>query len=92
MLFPMRLQWSRHPAGRWRPDRMSRHRCPAEAPVMGDDDLSQFDMKRCFGCAVCATGCPEEAIKMRGKTEAVAPPKDNKALMEAMITAFSSKD
>jgi Pyruvate/2-oxoacid:ferredoxin oxidoreductase delta subunit len=67
-------------------------RCPAEALVMGDDDVPQVDLKRCFGCAVCATGCPEEAIKMRSKTEAVAPPKDNKALMEAMITAFSSKD
>ncbi len=64
-------------------------RCPAEALVMSDEDLPLMDSNKCFGCAVCATGCPVEAIKMVNKAGSGAPPKDEKALMEAVISSFS---
>jgi Pyruvate/2-oxoacid:ferredoxin oxidoreductase delta subunit len=66
-------------------------RCPAEALTMGDDDVPKVDLNRCFGCAVCATGCPEDAIKMVNKSEFEEPPKDRKALQEALFAAFSNQ-
>ena len=62
-------------------------RCPPEALALGDDDLPVVDLDRCFGCAVCATGCPEEAISMVNKPNYPAPPKDAKALEEAIKAA-----
>jgi Pyruvate/2-oxoacid:ferredoxin oxidoreductase delta subunit len=62
-------------------------RCPAEALSMGQDDLPKVDLDRCFGCAVCATGCPTEAIRMVNKSGFSAPPKDAKALKEALKAA-----
>jgi Pyruvate/2-oxoacid:ferredoxin oxidoreductase delta subunit len=59
-------------------------RCPAEALAMGSNDVPEVNLERCFGCAVCATGCPSEAITMVNKTGFPAPPKDNKALVEAI--------
>ena len=60
-------------------------RCPPEALTLGEDDVPEVDLNRCFGCAVCATGCPEEAIKMVNKLGFPEPPKDGKALREAVI-------
>jgi Pyruvate/2-oxoacid:ferredoxin oxidoreductase delta subunit len=59
-------------------------RCPPEALTMGEDDVPQVDFDRCFGCAVCATGCPSEAISMVNKPGFPEPPRDGKALREAM--------
>jgi Pyruvate/2-oxoacid:ferredoxin oxidoreductase delta subunit len=59
-------------------------RCPSEALAMGEDDLPRVDLDRCFGCAVCATGCPSGAIAMTNKARFPAPPKDRKALKEAL--------
>ena len=59
-------------------------RCPPEALTMGDNDIPQIDLDRCFGCAACATGCPTEAIAMVNKPGFPAPPKDGKALREAL--------
>jgi len=59
-------------------------RCPAEALAMGADDVPEVNLDRCFGCAVCATGCPSDAITMINKKDFPAPPKDNKALVEAI--------
>ena len=50
---------------------------------MGDDDVPVVDLDRCFGCAVCATGCPDEAIKMVNKPGYPEIPRDAKALREA---------
>ncbi len=58
--------------------------------AMGDGDSPQIELKRCFGCAVCATGCTSDAIKMVMKAEFEAPPKDQKALMEAAFTSLSN--
>jgi len=66
-------------------------RCPVEALTMGDDDLPQVDLNRCFGCAVCATGCPNEAIKMVSKPGFEEPPKDQKALMGAIVASFTKQ-
>jgi len=66
-------------------------RCPAGALAMGDDDIPHVDLNRCFGCAVCATGCPEEAISMENKPGFEEPPKDQKALREAIIASFSKQ-
>ncbi len=59
-------------------------RCPPEALTMGDNDIPQVNLDRCFGCAVCATGCPTEAIAMVNKPGFPKPPKDGKALREAI--------
>ena len=59
-------------------------RCPPEALTLGEDDVPEVDLDRCFGCAVCATGCPEEAIVMVNKPGFLEPPKDGKALVEAI--------
>ena len=59
-------------------------RCPPEALTMGEKDVPEVDFDRCFGCAVCATGCPSEAIKMVAKEGFPEPPKDAKALREAI--------
>jgi ferredoxin len=51
--------------------------------------LPEVDLDRCFGCAACATGCPEQAIVMESKPGFPEPPKDGKSLTEA-IKATSS--
>ena len=63
-------------------------RCPSRACWMGDR-TPQFDMDRCFGCGVCATGCPSEAITLEEKTGLPEPPRNRKALREAMETKKS---
>jgi ferredoxin len=60
-------------------------RCPSKACWMGDR-TPQFDMDRCFGCGVCATGCPTEAIVLEEKTGLPEPPRNRKALREAIET------
>ncbi|MBW1711178.1 MAG: hypothetical protein JRG97_12240 [Deltaproteobacteria bacterium] len=64
-------------------------RCPAEALTMGEDDVPEVDLDRCFGCAVCATGCPSEAIVMVNKPGFSEPPKDGKALKEAIKSSLA---
>ena len=59
-------------------------RCPPEALTMGKEDVPEVNLDRCFGCAVCATGCPSEAITMVAKEGFPEPPKDMKALGEAI--------
>ncbi len=81
---------------RWDPDlcvacETCIERCPAEALTMGDDDVPQVDLNRCFGCAVCATGCSEETIKMVSKIGFEEPPKDQKAMQEALFASFAKQ-
>lgn len=59
-------------------------RCPASALAMGDDDVPEINLDRCFGCAVCATGCLSEAISMETKPDHPVPPKDMQSLLAAM--------
>ena len=59
-------------------------RCPPEALTLGEDDVPEVDLDACFGCAVCASGCPSEAIVMVNKSDFLEPPKDGKALGEAI--------
>ena len=51
---------------------------------MLDGDLPEVDLDRCFGCGVCATGCPTEAIVLVEKAARPEPPKDYSALKEAL--------
>ncbi len=64
-------------------------RCPPEALTMGEDDVPKVDLNRCFGCAVCATGCPSEAITMMAKEDFPKPPKNMKALSEAIKASLT---
>jgi Pyruvate/2-oxoacid:ferredoxin oxidoreductase delta subunit len=64
-------------------------RCPPEALTMGDNDIPVVNLDRCFGCAACATGCPTEAIAMANKPGFPMPPKDGKALKEALKAGLS---
>lgn len=59
-------------------------RCPASARIMNSEDLPEVNIDRCIGCAACATGCPESAIVMEPKPSFPEPPKDGKALREAI--------
>jgi len=59
-------------------------RCPASARIMNSEDLPEVNIDRCIGCAACATGCPEGAIVMESKPSFPEPPKDGKALREAI--------
>ncbi len=59
-------------------------RCPTEAVSMGDGGVPGVDLDRCIGCGVCATGCPEEAIGLTERVGVRVPPKDQKALREAL--------
>jgi Fe-S-cluster-containing hydrogenase component 2 len=58
---------------------------------MGDMDVPQVNLDRCFGCAVCATGCPAEAIAMEAKPDFPTPPKDTKELITALKASFAKK-
>jgi formate hydrogenlyase subunit 6/NADH:ubiquinone oxidoreductase subunit I len=52
--------------------------------TLGDDEVPKVDLDRCFGCAVCATGCPSEAIVMDAKPDFAVPPKDLKELVASI--------
>lgn len=58
-------------------------RCQVKAIRKGDDSCSVIT-KRCIGCGLCATTCPEEAVKMVHKKpeDRVSPPKDENAWLE----------
>ncbi len=64
-------------------------RCPPEALILGDDDVPVLDTDRCFGCAVCATGCDYEAIAMERIPGFAEPPKDSKAMRAAIKVSIS---
>ena len=55
-------------------------RCPLGALAMDERDLPAADMVRCFGCAVCPSRCPENAIVMEAKPNRPEPPKSVKDL------------
>jgi Pyruvate/2-oxoacid:ferredoxin oxidoreductase delta subunit len=65
-------------------------RCPAEALTMGEESYPVVNLDRCFGCAVCATGCPSEAITMKNKPDYPMPPRDARALGEAIKSSGKS--
>jgi len=58
---------------------------------MGDNDVPQVNLDRCFGCAVCATGCPSDAIVMEAKPDFPVPPKDTKALVTSLKANFAKQ-
>ena len=58
---------------------------------MGDNDVPQVNLDRCFGCAVCATGCPTDAILMVVKSDFPIPPKDPKELVSALKASLAAK-
>jgi Pyruvate/2-oxoacid:ferredoxin oxidoreductase delta subunit len=59
-------------------------RCPSSARSMEGDGPPEVDLYRCFGCSVCATGCPSGAIVMESRPSLPEPPKDGKALGQAI--------
>jgi len=54
---------------------------------MGDKNVPVVDLDRCFGCAMCATGCVQEAIAMEPKPGFPEPPKTAKDLVTAIKTS-----
>ncbi len=52
--------------------------------AMGEANLPVVNTDRCFGCGVCATGCPEGAIAMENKPGFPVPPKTVKELVNAL--------
>ena len=54
---------------------------------MGEEEVPVVDFDRCFGCAVCATGCPEDAITMVNKPDFPEPPKNGKELKAAIVAS-----
>ena len=59
--------------------------------MMGDNEVPEVNLDRCFGCAVCATGCPSEAIVMEPKPGFPVPPKDPKELIASLKASFATK-
>ena len=52
-------------------------RCQVDACHVGGD-VSVVDLSKCIGCGICVTGCPNEAIKLKLKTDAaIVPPPTN---------------
>ena len=58
---------------------------------MGKNEVPEVNLDRCFGCAVCATGCPEEAIVMESKRYFPIPPKDPKELISSIKASIAKK-
>ena len=54
---------------------------------MTGSDLPEVDLDLCFGCAVCASDCPESAIVITPKPGFSEPPKDGKTLGAAIKAA-----
>lgn len=48
------------------------------------ENLPIIDPDRCFGCGVCAVGCPMEAIVMIEKKEVPIPPINRRELEKAL--------
>lgn len=61
-------------------------RCPAGALELSGD-IPRLNLDRCFGCGVCASGCFSEAIELTHRPGAQPPPRDRKALKEALASA-----
>jgi ferredoxin len=55
-------------------------------PKFNPDECTACEtcIDRCFGCAVCATGCEYEAITMINKPGFQEPPRNGKELKEAL--------
>jgi ferredoxin len=51
---------------------------------MSEDELLQLDLDRCFGCGVCATSCPTDAISLVAKAGHPEPPLDQQGMKEAL--------
>ena len=58
---------------------------------MSENDVPQVNLDRCFGCAICATGCQSEAIVMEAKADFPVPPKDTKELVAALKASFAKQ-
>jgi Fe-S-cluster-containing hydrogenase component 2 len=51
-------------------------------------DVVQVNPKRCIGCGVCNSACPEGALSMERNPDAPAPPWDRKALTSALLESI----
>lgn len=60
-------------------------RCPMQALHAGDG-ATAVDIDRCIGCGLCVCTCPTDAVTLRAKPAATAPPKDTKALYGRILT------
>ncbi|MEW6442852.1 MAG: 4Fe-4S binding protein [bacterium] len=56
---------------------------------MKAEEIPEVNPDRCIGCGTCATGCPENAIRLEEKPGVPEPPLDRKALKEAVTAAKS---
>lgn len=54
-------------------------RCPMKATEM-IDEKPIVNFERCIGCSLCATGCPQDAIRMKRRTEVTEPPADSREM------------
>jgi Fe-S-cluster-containing hydrogenase component 2 len=58
---------------------------------MDTDNVLHVNLDRCFGCGVCASGCPEGAITMVNKENFPPPPKTTRDLVLALKNSSTEK-
>ena len=63
----------------------------AQALAMDENNAQILDADLCFGCGMCATGCPEGAILMEAKPDFPAPPRTIKDLVAALRSCAEGK-
>ena len=62
-------------------------RCQVKAITMdGPNGTAHINLSRCIGCGLCVTTCPSEALRLTKKETEAAPPKDDEALYDAIMT------
>lgn len=59
-------------------------RCPMKAIEMVYDK-AVVNFERCIGCSLCATGCPQDAIRMQRRTDALEPPADSTEMGQRLL-------
>jgi ferredoxin len=51
-----------------------------------EEGISVVDLKRCLGCGLCVTSCPDEVIELRKKETEIVPPQTDEEMFEVIMS------